>query len=77
MYVQVTSLNITSLRAISSIRENSNFTNLDISFSSEDFPTELIHLTIHVIQSKATNPEEQALGNLTRINLKRLSMWDE
>ena len=71
------SLDITSLREISCIREKRQFTNLDIYFYLEDFPTALIHLTINAIQPKATTPEDQDLGNSNRSNLKRLYTWDE
>ena len=37
----------------------------------------MIHLTINAIQYKANTPEEQDLGQFTRININKLSMWDE
>ena len=77
MDVHVTSLDITSLRAISIIQEEIHFPNLDLYFSPEDFTTELIHLIGNVIQSKATTPKEQALGHFTRRNMKRLYTWYE
>ena len=43
MDVHVTSLDITSIRAIYHIQEKTHFTNVNLSFSPEDFPTELIH----------------------------------
>ena len=39
------------------------FTNLDISFYNEYFPTVLIHLTTNAIKYKATTPKDQAIGN--------------
>ena len=48
-------LDITSLRRISRIQEKSHFPDLGIYLSPEDFPTELIHININSIQSKATN----------------------
>ena len=40
-------------------------------------PAEFIHLTISVIQSRATTPEEQAIGHLNRRNINILYMWYE
>ena len=77
MDVHIHYLDITSLRAISLIQAKIHFSKLYLYFSPECFPTELIHLTINAIQSKATTPGDQALGNLTRINLNRLTMWNE
>ena len=77
MYVHVTSLDITSLRSISCIQSKSHFPNLDLYFYPEDLTTELTHLTINAIQSKATTTEDQDVGHFTRRNLKRLSTWDE
>ena len=68
---------ITSLRAISHIQSKSHFPNLYIYFSPKYFPVGFIHLTISVIQSRATTPEEQAIGHLNRRNMNRLSMWYE
>ena len=59
------------------IVSNIHFTNLGLSFPPEYFPTELIHLTINAIQSKATTPEEKYLRHFTGINLKRLTTWYE
>ena len=66
MYVYVTYLDITSLRAISHIPEKSHFPNLGISLSHEDFTTGLVHITINAIQYKVTTPEEQDLVNFTK-----------
>ena len=77
MDVHVPSIYKTSLRSISCIQSKSYFPNLDISFSPEYLPTELIHITTNSIQTKATTPEEQDLGNFTRINMKILTVWDE
>ena len=56
MYVHVPSLDINSLRAIYRIQAKSHFPKLDISFSPEDLPIELVHLTVNDIKSKAKNP---------------------
>ena len=77
MDVYFPSLDITSLRYIYRIRANIHCPNLDISFSPEYVPNELICLTINSIQSKATTTEEQAIGHFSKINLKRLTTWDE
>ena len=77
MYEYLTSLFITSLRSISRIRSRIHFPNLDLYFSLEVFSTELIHITINAITPKMTTPEEQALDNFTRINLKSFYTWDE
>ena len=77
MDVHVPFIDITSLRSISCIREKSHFPNLDISFSTEYFPTELIHLAINSIQFKVTTPKKQALGCFTKRNLNRLYTWVE
>ena len=71
------SIDINQLRYIYQIWSKRHFTKLDISFSSEDLPTELIRLTITANKYNGYNPEEQALVNFTRINLKRHSLWDE
>ena len=62
MDVHVPSLDITLLRAIYCIQTKRHFPNLDLSFSTEYFPTELICLTINAIQYKGINPEEQDIG---------------
>ena len=77
MDVNVNSLDINSLRAISRILANNQFPNLDISFSPGYFPTELIHFTTNYIQSKSTTLEDQSLGHFTRRKLKRLYTWYE
>ena len=77
MYIHVTSLDITSLRYISLIQVNIQFTKLYLSLSSEELPTESINLTINYIQYKANTIDEQDIGNFNRIKLKRLSTWDE
>ena len=69
IYVHVPSLDINSLRSISLIRSDRQFTKFNISFSSEYFPTELIHITINNIQSNITTTEEQYLGHFARVNL--------
>ena len=50
MDIHVTYIDINSLRSISRIRENTQFTNLDITLSPKNLPTELIHITINAIQ---------------------------
>ena len=65
----VPTIDIYSLRAITKLQH------LDISFEEEDFSTEEIEIFINVIQSKATTPEEQALGHFTRRKLKTLDTW--
>ena len=77
MDVHINSLDITSLKDISNTRSKSQFTNLDLSLYPEYLTTELINLTINAIQSRVNTTEYQALGYFTRINLNRLSMWDE
>ena len=65
-------LNIySSLRAITQLRHP------DIYFTEEDFLTDEIDIYIHAIQSKATTPEEQALGHFTRQELKTMDTWKE
>ena len=44
-------------------------------FSEETLPTELIHILINVIRSKAVTPAEQPIGHFTRRELKQLSTW--
>ena len=65
MDVNIPSLDITSLRSISLTRAKGHFPNLDISFSPQYLPTELIDFTINSIQFRATNPKEQDLGCFT------------
>ena len=77
MDVHVPYLDTTSLRAISCIRVKRHFTNLDLSVLPGYFSTELIHLTINDIQSNENTPEYQSLGNLTRRNLKRITIFHE
>ena len=77
MGFHVPSLDITSLRAIYHTIANRNFPKLDLSLSLEYFPTELIHLTINYIQSKATDPEDLDLGRFTKRKIKRISMRGE
>ena len=77
MDVHVPSICITSLIAISHIRAKRHFPNLYLSFSPEYFPTELIHLTINSIQSKATTTEDQDIGHFARINMNTPTTWDE
>jgi hypothetical protein len=69
--ITVPSIDLYSLRAIAKLRHPS------ISFEEEDIASEIVALAINAIQSKATTPEEQALGHFTRRKLKRLSTWNE
>ena len=76
MNLHVPYIYITSLRDISRIQANIHLPSLDIYFSPEYLPTELIRLTINSIQSKANTTEEQSIGYFTRINLERLSIFE-
>ena len=67
----IPTIDIYSLRAITKLRH------LDIAFEEEELSTEKIELYINDIQSKATTPEEQALGHFTRRKLKTMETWPE
>ena len=71
MISSVPTLDIHSLRAITKLQYPA------ISFEEEDFSTEEVELFINAIQSKATTPEEQALGHFTRRKLKTIKTWPD
>ena len=64
MDVSLLTLDIHSLRALTRLRNSA------MSFEETDISSEKIELMINAIQSKATTPEEQALGHFTRRKLK-------
>jgi hypothetical protein len=71
MDTTVPSIDIHSLRAITKLR------NPDLSFEENDITNEMISLFLNAIQSKATTPQEQALGHFTRRKLKQMPTWSE
>ena len=71
MDISVPTLDIHSLRAISSLRHP------DTRFDANNLPSDLLEFTIDAIRSSATTSEEQALGFFTRRKLKKLITWNE
>lgn len=73
MQISVPTLSIHALRAITKL----HCSDQSLSFDEADVSTETIELMINAVRSKATTPEEQALGHFTRRKLKKLSTWAE
>ena len=73
MDVVVPSLDLSSFKAIMNLHRPENAELMQ----QEDPSDELITLAINAINSKATTPEEQALGHFTRRKLRSLSTWNE
>ena len=70
----IPNLDLHSLRAISKLHKPENGS---LPFDSSTISDDIIMTVINAINSKATTPEEQAIGHFTRRKLKKLSTWNE
>ena len=72
--IVIPTIDIQSLRAIARLHKRGNEL---LPLDASTLPDEFILTVINAINSKATTPEEQAIGHFTRRKLKKLSTWNE